>query len=74
MTGKTLQCKRKELGITQKDLAGDLCVSVGAVSLWESDQRKIPQSIEKLFCLLYGLEFKPYNVGNFDNQPDLFSS
>jgi len=72
MNGRTLQRKRLSLDLTQKELASDLCVSIGAVSLWESGQRKIPLSIEKLFCLIYGFEFKKSDIYNDDQQPFLF--
>ena len=72
MNGLSLKNKRIKKGLSQKDIANDLCVSIGAVSLWESDQRKIPRSIEKLFCLLYGFKFQKKNIYNDDSQPDLF--
>ncbi len=72
MNGQTLHCKRLSLDLTQKELASDLCVSIGAVSLWESGKRKIPLSIEKLFCLIYGFEFEKSDIYNDNNQPFLF--
>jgi len=72
MTGKSLHSKRLKIGITQKDLAKSLCVTVGCVSLWESEKRSIPKSIEKLFCILYDFPFNEKDIYNDPNQPNLF--
>ena len=39
-------------------------VTERAVYLWISGKRKVPLSIEKLFCLIYDLDFKMKNVKN----------
>lgn len=71
MTGEILQRRRKILSITQKDLAKELCVTIACVSLWESNQRKIPKSMEKLFCLLYDYDFINVSSSLYDDVPDL---
>ena len=73
MDSHTLHCKRVQLGLTQKELAKQLCVSPASVSLWESGKRTFPLPVEKLFCLLYDIPFESTcSKSAFDNQPDLF--
>ena len=74
MDGTNLQRKVSELELTQKEVSKSLCVTEGAVSLWLSGDRKIPRSIEKLFCLCYGYEYNPgCDCLDDENQPDLFN-
>lgn len=73
MNDTNLQRKVSELGLTQKEVSKSLCVSESAVSLWLSGDRKIPRSIEKLFCLVYGYEYDPSSdCYDDENQPYLF--
>ena len=73
MKSNELKQHRKELGLTQRELAKELCVTVRAVVSWETNTRKMPKSVEKLFCILYGIEFKNNVVFNDDLTPDLFN-
>jgi hypothetical protein len=54
----------KEKDLTTKEVANELCVSNRAVYLWISGERKIPLSIQKLFCLIYDIDFKMNSVQN----------
>jgi hypothetical protein len=54
----------KNKDLTVKEVAYELCVTERAVYLWISGKRKVPLSIEKLFCLIYDLDFKMKNVKN----------
>jgi transcriptional regulator with XRE-family HTH domain len=42
MSGKELREKRKELKLTQEQLANELQVSANTVARWERDEMKIP--------------------------------
>lgn len=73
MTGPELKQHRKELELTQKELAKALCVTVRAVVSWETGSRNMPPCVEKLFCLLYNIPFKSRQVTHKDElTPDLF--
>ena len=73
MTGPELKQHRKELELTQKELARELCVTVRAVVSWETGSRNMPPCVEKLFCLLYDIPFKSRQVSHKDElTPDLF--
>ena len=73
MTGPELKQHRKELELTQKELAKELCVTVRAVVSWETGSRNMPPCVEKLFCLLYNISFKSRQVTHKDElTPDLF--
>jgi transcriptional regulator with XRE-family HTH domain len=65
---------RKELGLTQAQLSRELCVTRRALISWECGERRMPLSVEKLFCLLYSLPFNPSSdrLRDLDMQPDLF--
>ena len=52
MTGQQLQTIRLRCRLTIIDLAAFLGVTKGAVSRWESDERKIPGPVERLMLLL----------------------
>ena len=60
------------MGLTQKQLADELCVSPASVSLWESGKRSIPLPVQKLFCLLFDYPFSRDSSFDDDNQPYLF--
>lgn len=52
MTPRELQHRREKLGFTQIELAKRLGVTQGALSKWESGQRKIPKVVKLLIgCL-----------------------
>ena len=72
MIGKELQSKRKKIGLTQKQLAKELCVSRCSVDFWEQGRRNMSRSTEKLFCLLYDFDFNcsQYTFQD-DKHPDL---
>lgn len=73
MTGPELKQHRKDLHLTQKKLAKELCVTVRAVVSWETGSRNMPLPIVKLFCLLFDLPFQVYRSPVDDDQtPDLF--
>ena len=73
MTASQFKQRREHLGLTMGELAEDLCVSISAVSLWESGQRRIPESISKLFSLLYGFPYVSSEPSPAeDAQPFLF--
>jgi len=74
MTPSELKNHRKNLNLTQAQLAGELCVTRRAVVSWETGSRNMPPCVEKLFCLLYDLPYVP-SPGSFvpdDRTPDLF--
>ena len=66
MTGNDLQCRRRKIGLTQRQLAKELCVSIQSVQFWETGRRNMSRSTEKLFCLLYGFDFNA-SKGAFDD-------
>ena len=73
MIGPELKQHRKELELTQKELARELCVTVRAVVSWETGSRNMPPCVEKLFCLLYDIPLKSRHVSRNDElTPDLF--
>lgn len=73
MEPKKLKRYRKELKITQAQLARELCVTRRAVVSWETGTRNMPPVAEKLFCLLHDLPFQPPTVDLIqDLTPDLF--
>ena len=67
-----LKKKRSDLGITQRDLATALCVSVRTVISWETGTRTMPLCCQRLFCMLYGLPFDVPKAPIDDLTPDLF--
>ena len=67
-----LKRKRENLGLSQKDLAVALCVSVRTVVSWETGSRNMPLCCQRLFCMLYGLPFTLPKVPIDDLHPDLF--
>lgn len=74
MTADELKQYRRSLRLTQLQLASELCVTRRAVISWESGSRSMPLPVEKLFCLLYDLPFKPRSGASDpdDRHPDLF--
>ena len=68
MTGKEFQKIIIEKNISIKEVASELCVTERAVYLWIEEKRKIPLSIEKLFCLIYYLDFKVNTVQKIDDK------
>lgn len=75
MNPDELKSYRKEFKLTQSELAKDLCVTTRAVVSWEGGNRNMPRAIEKLFCLLYGIEFKNKGkLNHSDLTPDLFEN
>ena len=59
MTPEDIKKHRKELGLKQAQLSGELCVTIRALRSWENGFRVMPLCVEKLFCLLYNIPFKP---------------
>lgn len=72
MTPEDLKRYRLSLGLTQRELAVALCVSVRSVVAWETGTRNMPPSCQKLFCILYGLPFVSSRADYDDQTPDLF--
>ena len=74
MTSDQLKQYRQSLGLTQSQLASELCVTRRAVISWETGSRSMPLPVEKLFCLLYDLPFNPRSDRPLldDRHPDLF--
>lgn len=73
MKPEQLKLYRKDLKITQAQLARELCVTRRAVVSWETGTRNMPPVAEKLFCLLHDLPFQSPAVGFLDDlTPDLF--
>lgn len=76
MKGSELQKKRVELGLTQNDLARDMCLSKWTIVRWESGENPFPLWAEKYFCLLYGIPFngrmKAHETKGYAETPDLF--
>lgn len=71
MTSKQLKEHRSGLGITQTQMAVNLCVSRIAYHRWENGN-KIPLSIQKLYCLMYGVPFKNPKTSKANKEsPDL---
>jgi DNA-binding XRE family transcriptional regulator len=57
MKGFELQKKRIYLGLTQAQLARDMCLSKWTIIRWESGENPFPLWAEKYFCLIYGIPF-----------------
>lgn len=74
MTADQLKQYRVSLGLTQSQLASELCVTRRAVISWETGSRSMPLPVEKLFCILYNLPFnsRPGAAVQDDRHPDLF--
>ena len=67
MTGKQFFKIIKNKNLSIPEVAKELCVTERAVYLWLKEERKIPLSIEKLFCLIYDIEFKMNNIQKIDD-------
>ncbi|WP_447979039.1 helix-turn-helix domain-containing protein [Candidatus Nitrospira bockiana] len=52
VTGEELRRRRKELGLTQAQLAADLGVTVTTVARWERGERGISEPIGRLVDML----------------------
>lgn len=74
MTSDQLKQYRVSLGLTQAQLASELCVTRRTVISWETGARSMPLPVEKLFCLLHDLPFNPRPGAALldDRHPDLF--
>lgn len=73
MTPERLRQCRKDLKLTQAQLARELCVTRRAVVSWETGTRNMPPTAEKLFCILYDLPFQSPDVDLIEDlTPDLF--
>lgn len=73
MKASDIKKYRKELKLTQEQLASELCVTRRALISWETGARVMPLCVEKLFCLLYGLPFVvPVKISACEEHPDLF--
>lgn len=53
MDGKQLKKIRAKMGISQTELARQLCVARNTVNRWEMGIRTISPSVEKLLRLIY---------------------
>jgi transcriptional regulator with XRE-family HTH domain len=52
MTGTEFRRLRKQLGLTQAQLANEMAVTANAVALWERGERPIRESIARFVTLL----------------------
>lgn len=59
MTKKELKAHRKRLGLSLSKAASQVHVSVRTWARYESGERKVPEAIAHLFCLLNGIEWEP---------------
>lgn len=72
MTAKQLKGHRARLGLTIFQMAEAFCVYPGTYARWEYGKTKLPRSMEKLFCLMFDIQFKEKINKAYSESPDLF--
>lgn len=55
MLGERLATLRKERGLTQKQLAAALHLSVGTIAMYETDKRKLDMDKINIFCDFFNI-------------------